>query len=346
MRPSSSTGARLSHGDRPACGTVVASACSVSIEAILWHGDGRDEPVDLAASKPRRLAADELLWVDAESPDDEERATMAEALRLSDDASEALGGEPRRPDATVLEGAVQIIVLSLADGTPSEPVALQILMGKEWVLTRHDAPLPFLDEHRARIRDQREVGLLTPIQFLVSLLDWHVDSFFAAADELERRVDELDEAALRRDDDILQVLVRMRRRIARVRRTVGLHREIFAELARPDFLPEIEDHEAQALAHVIERLERASESVAHVREMLIGTFDIHMTRTAQRTNDIMRVLTWASVILLPAVVLAGVMGMNFRVGFFDNPSMFWVVIGVMLAMATVTLLVARWRGWL
>ena len=80
--------------------------------------------------------------------------------------------------------------------------------------------------------------------------------------------------------------------------------------------------------------------------MLIGTFDVHMTRTAQRTNDIMRVLTWTSVILLPAVVVAGIMGMNFQVGIFDRAELFWVVIGFMVATAVVTLLIARWRGWL
>ena len=80
--------------------------------------------------------------------------------------------------------------------------------------------------------------------------------------------------------------------------------------------------------------------------MLIGTFDVHMTRTAQRTNDTMRVLTLASVILLPSVVLAGVMGMNFKVGLFDDPNVFWVVIGIMLAMAAAAVGIARWRGWL
>ena len=44
-------------------------ACSVSIEALLSHGDGSDDPVDLTTWKPRRLAKDELLWVDVEAPD-------------------------------------------------------------------------------------------------------------------------------------------------------------------------------------------------------------------------------------------------------------------------------------
>jgi Mg2+ and Co2+ transporter CorA len=318
----------------------------VSIEAILWHPDGRDEEIDLGEPKRRRLSKDQLLWVDLESADEDERASVATALGLSDDAIEALQSELSTPDARVLEGAVEVDVLSMNDGKELEPVPLRILMGREWLITRHDAPLPYLAQHRDRLRDERPIGLLTPVEFLVSILDWHVDSFFAAADELEHKVDELDEAALRRDDDLLQVLVAMRRRIAKVRRIVGRHREVFAELVRPDFVADMDEAQSRALAHEAERLTRASDAVSHVREMLIGTFDVHMTRTAQRTNDIMRVLTWTSVILLPGVVLAGIMGMNFKVGLFDNPNMFWVVIGFMIFTAVATLVVARWRGWL
>ena len=104
--------------------------------------------------------------------------------------------------------------------------------------------------------------------------------------------------------------------------------------------------ESAALIAVGQRLDRAGDAMARCREMLLGTFDVHMTRMAQRTNDTMRVLTLASVILLPAVVLAGVMGMNFQVGLFDQPDLFYVVIGLMVVMATATVLIARWRHWL
>ena len=45
----------------------------------------------------------------------------------------------------------------------------------------------------------------------------------------------------------------------------------------------------------------------------------------------MKVLTLTSVILLPGALLAGVMGMNFKVGLFKNTSLFWVVIAVIVA---------------
>ena len=60
----------------------------------------------------------------------------------------------------------------------------------------------------------------------------------------------------------------------------------------------------------------------------------------------MKVLTLTSVILLPGALIAGVMGMNFKVGFFDNPNVFWFVVAGMIAMALSTLWLAHWRGWL
>ncbi len=80
--------------------------------------------------------------------------------------------------------------------------------------------------------------------------------------------------------------------------------------------------------------------------MIVGSFDVFMTRTAQATNDIMKRLTIVSVLLLPAVVIAGIMGMNFEVGFFEQAWIFWVVIAVMVALAGATLYIAKGRNWL
>ena len=284
--------------------------------------------------------------IDLERPDADELDTLRRALRLPDTTWEAVAAEPTTAHAFNRDGAVEVVVLALANDLTDAPVPLQVLVGASWILTRHAGSMAFLDGRRERLMDQREVGLLSPVEFLVSILDWHVDSFFEAAEELEREVDRLDDAALRSDRDLLDRLVRMRRRIARVRRILTPHRAVLAELVRPDFLPALDDVQRRSLTQVQRRLDMAAEAIGHARDMLLGTFDVHMTRTAQRTNDTMRVLTLASVVLLPSVVLAGVMGMNFRVGLFENPNLFWVVLGLMAVMAVSTLVVARWRRWL
>ena len=318
----------------------------MSIRALLSRADGTDAEIDLGEITSRRVKQDELLWVDALDPTEDEAGAVRKAVKLTEESAKAFASVPAEPTARVLEDGVEVVVLAFGDDMGADPVPLQILIGDGWVITHHPDEIGYLDEHREAIQDQREVGRLTPVEFLASILDWHVDAFFRAAEHLEREVDELDDAALRTERNLLDRLVAMRRRIARVRRVLAAHNEVAAELARPDFMPESARHGLDALTAVSKRLARATDAVGNAREMLIGTFNVHMTRTAQRTNDTMRVLTLASVILLPSVVLAGVMGMNFKVGLFENPNMFWVVIGAMLAMAAATLGVARWRGWL
>jgi Mg2+ and Co2+ transporter CorA len=59
----------------------------------------------------------------------------------------------------------------------------------------------------------------------------------------------------------------------------------------------------------------------------------------------MKVLTLLSAIALPGVVVAGIMGMNFKAPIFDNPDNFMIVIGAMVAFSLSILGVARWRRW-
>ena len=90
----------------------------------------------------------------------------------------------------------------------------------------------------------------------------------------------------------------------------------------------------------------ALDAAREAKESTFGSFDLLVTRIGQRTNDIMKVLTLVTVILLPATVLGGIMGMNFQVGLFDLAWVFWVVIGAMLGIAVVVLAIARSRTWI
>ena len=91
---------------------------------------------------------------------------------------------------------------------------------------------------------------------------------------------------------------------------------------------------------------QALDAAREAKESTRGSFDLIVARIGQRTNDIMKVLTLVTVILLPATVLAGVMGMNFQLGLFDLVWMFWVVIGTMLGIAVLVLSVARSQRWI
>ena len=71
------------------------------------------------------------------------------------------------------------------------------------------------------------------------------------------------------------------------------------------------------------RYEATVQEARDAREVIVGSFDVLIARGGHHTNEIMKVLTLTSVILLPGALLAGIMGMNFQVGIFDHPALFW-----------------------
>ncbi len=88
-------------------------------------------------------------------------------------------------------------------------------------------------------------------------------------------------------------------------------------------------------------------SIEGTRDSLVGTFDIYATRTAQRTNEIVKILTMVSVLLLPTTVIAGFMGMNITAPYSnDDPRVFWIVLAAIVGIAVTTLIVLRLRRWL
>ena len=74
------------------------------------------------------------------------------------------------------------------------------------------------------------------------------------------------------------------------------------------------------------------EDYGELVEGLSQTFDSLQTN---RTNDIMRVLTYFSTIMLPLTVVASLFGMNVDFPFISNTTAFWVIIVVMALITTI-----------
>ena len=226
---------------------------------------GRDRP----RGRPRRPSwsigshDDELLWVDVsgdEADDPWHPARRAGPRRRS--ADEALAAELQSAAMhAVLDGARRADAPVADDDADHEPAPIQVArrrrLGDHPPCRVAGAPR----RQREKITDQREIGRLRPVEFVVAILGWHLDGFFEAAEHLEREVDQLDEQALRTERDLLGRLVAMRRRDrARAQASHRPHIEVYAEIARPDFLPELEDAEQRAAAFGPSRAPRARRS--------------------------------------------------------------------------------------
>ena len=223
---------------------------------------------------------------------------------------------------------------------------LDLIVARNVVATIHSGPLPAIDDYVERLEGDSSIGALSAADLMSSIVDEVIGGYFTTIERIERAIDELDTVALRggRDDRILNDIVAVRRRIARLRRVVAPHRDTLAALARPELRAETDIGEPWP--GLVDRLERAVDSVEALRDALLGTFDISMGRATQRTDGVITTLTMLSALLLPATLLAGIMGMNFDLPLFDEPDVFWLVVAAMVGMAVAILVTARLRRWI
>ena len=126
-------------------------------------------------------------------------------------------------------------------------------------------------------------------------------------------------------DNLLSALVEMRREVGRLRLALVSHREVVLSLTRPELEAIASSDAAERFSTLRDRLEEAVQASRDARESIVGSFDVLLREHVTTDERDMKVLTLASVLLLPGALIAGVMGMNFKVGIFDTPALFWVV---------------------
>ena len=340
---------RVLKGDGSAAGR------EARLRVTLFDADGDDRAIEAEAIDLAILSEQRLLWVDVE--DDEAHSADAALTQLAQRLDLRHGAELLLHE---LDGGTRL--QNFGDWFLAQVVAVEhegqlrfvgrglaIVCGENFVISLHRGPLAFLEQLRDRERADTRIGSLSAESFSASLLDWVIESYLHAVSDFEAAVDRLEVTLLSSrvvHRECLPELAELRRGASRLRRMLSPHRHVYGALARPDFRPDAEGVADKHFRALEQRFERAMDAVENTRELVVGSFELFTTRTAQRTNDTMRVLTFFTVLLGSLAVLAGVLGMNFTVAFFQSGAQgFWIAIGSMAGIVLVATLFARWRRW-
>jgi magnesium transporter len=322
----------------------------LTIRARLYDARGEDRDVEIAELNPAKVDDSKLVWIDVDERSRETLEEVARALELEPPIVRQLQPDRRHP--RIVRQPSRIAVTLVAVQRPNveadlERKDLDLVVGRNLVMTLHDGPVAAIDDFEEQLRDESELGQLDAGAFMTALIDAVLSGYRSEVEAIERAIDRLDQIAMKSiddHDDFLRTVVALRGRIAVLRRHLTPNRDALAPLVRPDF--EVHEDIVKPWPGIEERLERTISAVENARELLVGSFDIYLGRSAQRSNDVMKVLTLVSAIALPAIVLAGVMGMNFELDFFDNATNFFVVVGSMIVFGVVIVAIARWRRWI
>lgn len=156
-----------------------------------------------------------------------------------------------------------------------------------------------------------------PAYLLHVLLDHIVDQKFNSIEAIEEDINESEDVILTNLDRFNPAdLLRLRRNLVKLRKSLFHEREILVKICRKDcpYIPDkailyyrdVYDH----LTKFFELTESSRDIVASLMEMHVSLINNRMTKAANNTNVTVRRLTFITTIFMPLTLLAGIGGMS------------------------------------
>lgn len=323
------------------------------ISAYLYDTDGSDRIVDFSADDLANLNDRQILWIDISQRDEEVVERACSALQLKNIPIKSVLSISERPKLEVFKDFYRIFIYSVRvdEKEVLHQIPIDFLVGNNFVITIHDdGEIEYFQEFKECERDETHIGRLDADSFTASLLDLHIVSYFRALEEIERRVDKMDSKILKRDlkdEEFLEEMVSLRRDVSKLRRWFLPHRDVFYALARPDFGQNVNSDSSDNFQHLNQHFETAVDSIESSRDMVLSLFDLYATKTAHRMNDVIKRLTFITLLVGGLGAIAGIWGMNFEVEYFKSGETgFWLTIGAMGLLAVILTIAAKFTRWI
>jgi magnesium transporter len=99
------------------------------------------------------------------------------------------------------------------------------------------------------------------------------------------------------------------------------------------------------LRDVYDHVVRTTEFIETYRDLLSGALDIYLSAVANRTNEVMKVLTIWGTIALPMVIITGFFGMNLPLPWQHDPHGTMYSVGLMALTTVATLVYFKMKRW-
>lgn len=348
------------------------------ISVLHWDASSKSclvKDKDRLPAKAADVAPDDVWWIDLSDPTPEEESFVFEEffkvhpLTLEDITRTRTDPEhgSHLPKVEEFPDYLFVIVtplppglgeaMGIKPGEPVQPISMRLtnknrpqlsaILDHRILVTHHYQPLSCVTTARSHIDRHTDSVRRGPDFLFHHVLDAMVDEYAPVIDRVAARLDNL-ESRLFKDPTprLLARLLRLKRIVTGLRKTLILEREVLARLIRGEF-ELVEAREVVYYRNVYDHLVRYTELIESAREMVSDLMETHLSAVSNRLNQVMKVLTMISTIVLPMTLVAGIYGMNFeKMPGLKSDYGFLVAIAVMVLFAIGSLWYFRWREWL
>jgi magnesium transporter len=314
----------------------------------------RAVPAGAAAERrPLELSAAGLTWVHLDSPDTDTATELAERFGWHAlDVEDVLSRRQRPKIDEYPEYLFAVLHFPVYDKAIQRLNAaeLDVFLAQDYVVTLPNVPLLPVTRlfHRCEEDEQLREELFAKGsgRLLYEVLDDLFDYCFPILDKIGHKLDSVeDDMFERRAEDVVRDLSNVKQEIISYRKIIKPERTTLRLLERrvERFLPEELD---LYFDDIVDGAERIWDLLDNYKEVVEGLESTNESVISHRQNDVLRVLTVFSAILLPLTLLASVFGMNVDVPGYGTGTAFWIVVAVMVAVGTGLLGFFRWKRWI
>jgi magnesium transporter len=234
-----------------------------------------------------------------------------------------------------------------ADHRHFETHDIDFFIGRNFLVTIHDGTSRSIAKMRSICDRNERVLAEGPVGVLHRIVDTMVDHYQPVVEELEDRIERLEEQAFTGHDRLVKQTMRLKRELATIRRVVVPQRDAIGRLARREFAA-ISDEMAYRFRDVYDHIVRLTDEALMFQDRVTGILEVHLATVSNRLNQVMKVLTVMSTIFLPLTMLTGMWGMNIDLPRFpggDAAQFRWVA-GIMATITATMLVVFRRLRWI
>jgi len=322
---------------------------SYQLKAAYWLPPAVAVPLEENAAVRASGSRQGLLWVDITAHDTRAAAMLLrQTFHFHPLAVEDALSPYERP-ALQRHEDVLFLTAHAVQQQNGEEVYTEVgfFLGKHFLVTVHTEPVPLIEHWFDRWTSQPEKVGRTSAHLLHLLLDAIVDEYFPLGDTLEEKSDDLEDAIFAGSSDVqVADILRVKRRLLEMRQHITPLRDILNALLRRD-MELIPDKVVPYLQDVYDHTLRIAELADLNRDILAGVLDAYLSVVSNRLNEVMRILTVISTVLMSAALIAGIYGMNFDY----MPELQWkagypFAGAMMLLVAVVELYIFKRKGWL
>jgi len=293
-----------------------------------------------------------VLWVDLMAPTREEiQSVLVDTFHFHPLAVEDAASEIQFPKVEAYQGYLYLILHGIDFQEQEHRFAtrdVDFFLGRSYLVTVHDGRSRTIARMREICGQHAHIMAEGPVALLHRVVDAMVDNYRPEIEELEERIDRMEqEAVLGSGSNLVREILDLKRDLSSLRRVVIPQRDVIGRLARREF-PIITDEMAYRFRDVYDHLVRLADETIMFQDRVTGILDAHLSNVSNRLNQVMKVLTVASTIFLPMTVLTGMYGMNVPLPHFPGgeAAQFWWICGIMIAIAAAMLAVFRTKGWI